>query len=35
MWFGPLDEPAAAEMPGPMAHAEIAEALAPALKRLL
>lgn len=35
MWFGPLEEPAAAEMPGPMVHAEVAEALAPVLARLL
>jgi len=35
MWFGALEEPAAAEMPGPMVHAEVAEALAPVLARLL
>jgi len=35
MRFGPMDEPAAAEMPGPLVHAEIAAALAPALAPLL
>jgi len=35
MQFDPLEEPAAAEMPGPMVHAEIAEALAPHMLRLL
>jgi hypothetical protein len=35
MHFAPLDEPVAAAMPGPGVHAEIAAALAPALKRLL
>ncbi|WP_372840508.1 DUF6473 family protein [Phaeovulum sp.] len=31
MWFGPLEEPAAAEMPGPMVHAEVADAVARSL----
>ncbi|MBW6505231.1 MAG: hypothetical protein K0B00_00620 [Rhodobacteraceae bacterium] len=35
MWFGALEEPAAAEMPGPMVHAEVAEALAPVLAGML
>ena len=35
MRFGPLEEPAAAEMPGPLVHAEVAEALAPVLARLM
>lgn len=35
MHFGPLDAPAATEMPGPLVHAEVAEALAPVLARLL
>lgn len=35
MQFGPLDAPVAAAMPGPRVHAEIAGALAPAMRRLL
>lgn len=35
MQFATLDEPAAAAMPGPRVHAEIAAALAPALARFL
>ncbi|MDD8021834.1 MAG: DUF6473 family protein [Paracoccaceae bacterium] len=35
MYFGPLEEPAAATMPGPMVHAEVAAALAPVLAGLL
>lgn len=35
MHFGPLEEPAAATMPGPMVHQEVAEALAPVLRRML
>lgn len=34
MTLGPLDQPAAAEMPGPAVHAEIAQALASRLQRL-
>lgn len=33
MAFGPLDRPAAAQMPGPSAHVEVAEALVPRLAR--
>lgn len=35
MLFSALDGPAAAEMPGPRIHAEVAEALAPVIRRLL
>ncbi len=35
MAFGPLDRPAAAQMPGPAAHAEVAAALVPRLARLV
>ncbi|MDP1669363.1 DUF6473 family protein [Phaeovulum sp.] len=35
MWFGQLEQAAAAEMPGPMVHAEVAEALMPVLRGLL
>lgn len=35
MAFGPLERPAAAELPGPAAHREIAAALAPHLRRLM
>jgi hypothetical protein len=35
MFFAPLDAPAAAELPGPQVHAEIAETLAPVLARYL
>lgn len=35
MLFGPLDGPAAAEMPGPRIHAEVAAALTPVITRLL
>lgn len=34
MHFAPLDEPAAAAVPGPRVHQEVAGALAPVLKRL-
>ncbi|MDI3338716.1 DUF6473 family protein [Defluviimonas aestuarii] len=35
MRFAPLEEPAALVMPGPRVHQEVAEALAPVLKRVL
>lgn len=35
MHFAPLEEPAAAMMPGPLIHRELAEALGPVLRRLL
>lgn len=35
MCYGELDEPAAAEMPGPRVHQEVAEALAPVLARMI
>ncbi len=35
MHFGPMEEPAAATMPGPMVHEEVAAALAPVLAGLL
>lgn len=35
MHFAPMEEPAAATMPGPLVHQEIAEALAPVLKGML
>ncbi len=35
MHFAPLDEPAAAVMPGPRVHAEVAEALDPVLRGLI
>ncbi|OYX44973.1 MAG: hypothetical protein B7Z02_02745 [Rhodobacterales bacterium 32-67-9] len=35
MHFVPLDEPAASAVPGPQVHAEVADALAPVLKRLI
>ncbi|MCV2872255.1 DUF6473 family protein [Defluviimonas sp. WL0050] len=35
MRFAPLEEPAAAAMPGPRVHEEVAEALAPVLRRVL
>jgi hypothetical protein len=35
MFFAPLEAPAAAVMPGPRVHEEIADALAPVMKRLL
>ncbi|WP_376875326.1 DUF6473 family protein [Albirhodobacter sp. R86504] len=35
MRFGPLEELAATEMPGPMVHREIADALLPVVKRLM
>ncbi|PKP73031.1 MAG: hypothetical protein CVT84_15650 [Alphaproteobacteria bacterium HGW-Alphaproteobacteria-6] len=35
MLFGALDAPAAAEMPGPRVHAEVAAALIPVIRRLL
>jgi hypothetical protein len=35
MHFGPLEEPAALTMPGPIVHQEVAEALAPAVQKFL
>lgn len=35
MQFAPLEEPAAATMPGPLVHREVAEALAPVVGRML
>jgi len=35
MWFGPLEEQAAAEMPGPMVHTEVADAVAKVLQRMI
>ncbi|KEP69173.1 hypothetical protein DL1_05380 [Thioclava dalianensis] len=35
MHFGQMEEPSALMMPGPMVHAEIAEALAPVARRML
>ncbi|MCX8508677.1 MAG: DUF6473 family protein, partial [Rhodobacteraceae bacterium] len=35
MVFPPLDAPVAAQMPGPRVHEEVAEALAPVLRRFL
>ncbi|MGB3317333.1 MAG: DUF6473 family protein, partial [Albidovulum sp.] len=35
MYFAPLEEAAAAAMPGPKVHEEVADALAPVMKRLL
>ena len=35
MAFGPLDGPAAASVPGPMAHREVAEALLPLIHQML
>ncbi|NUB44562.1 hypothetical protein GEU84_009230 [Fertoebacter nigrum] len=35
MGFAPLDRPAAAEVPGPAAHAEVASALAARMRRLM
>ncbi|WP_444463865.1 DUF6473 family protein [Rhodobacter capsulatus] len=35
MHFGPMEEPAAQTMPGPLVHQEIAEALAPAVRKFL
>ncbi|MCW3780552.1 DUF6473 family protein [Defluviimonas salinarum] len=35
MHFAPLEEPAAATMPGPLVHREVADVLGPVLRRLL
>ncbi|WP_415184889.1 DUF6473 family protein [Phaeovulum sp.] len=35
MYHGELDAPAASEMPGPLVHQEVSEALAPVLSRLI
>lgn len=35
MFYAPLDGPAACEMPGPIVHAEMAEALAPVIAKLI
>jgi hypothetical protein len=35
MYYASLDEPAAADMPGPLVHQEMAEALAPVIARFL
>jgi len=35
MYYGPLEEPAAQTMPGPLVHQEVAEALAPVVTKML